>query len=69
MLVQSLAEDGVANADMLDALREDARGYGRADVIAFVEAILATVEQLRANVQPRPAMELLVLEAPASAPH
>lgn len=67
MLVQSLAEDGVANADMLDSLRKDAERYSRPDVIAFVAAILAAVEQLRANVQPRPALELLGLEAPAPA--
>ncbi len=68
LLVQSGAEDGVANADMLNALREDAELYPREDVLAFVRAILAAVEHLRANVQPRPALELLVLEAPGFDP-
>ncbi len=67
MLLQSGAEDGVANADMLDVLREDAALYTRPQVRSFVHAILAAVEHLRANVQPRPALELLVLEAPVPA--
>lgn len=68
MLVQSGAEEGIANADMLDGLRADARRYTRADVIAFVKATTAAVEHLRAGVQPRPALELLLLEAPFTAP-
>lgn len=68
MLVQSGAEEGVANADMLDDLREDAARYRVADVVAFVRAVLAAIEHLRANVQPRPALELLVLEAPSGLP-
>jgi len=67
MLVQSGAEDGVANADMLVALREDSALYAEPQVRSFIHAILAAVEHLRANVQPRPALELLVLEAPAPA--
>ena len=65
MLVQSGAEEGVANLDLLDELREDASVYSREEVLAFVRAIIAARDHLRANVQSRPALELLMLEAPA----
>ncbi len=65
MLVQSGAEDGIANLDLLDELREDASVHSREEVLAFVRAIIAARDHLRANVQARPALELLVLEAPA----
>jgi DNA polymerase-3 subunit delta' len=68
LLVQSGAEDGVANADMMDELRDDARRFQQPEVLAFVRAILGAIERLRANVQPRPAIELLLLEAPESDP-
>ena len=65
MLIQSGAEEGVANLDLLDELREDSSVYSREEVLAFVRAIIAARDHLRANVQPRPALQLLVLEAPA----
>jgi hypothetical protein len=37
-------------------------------VITFERALLSAVEHLRANVQSRIALELLVLEAPVPAP-
>ena len=64
MLLQSGAGGGVANLDLLDDLREDASAYPREQVLAFIRAILAAGEHLRANVQPRPALDLLMLEAP-----
>jgi DNA polymerase III gamma/tau subunit len=66
MLVQLAAEGGVANLDMMDGLRQDASRYSRTEVLAFIHAILAAREQLRSSVQPRPALELLVLETPAA---
>ncbi|HSP55680.1 MAG TPA: DNA polymerase III subunit delta' [Dehalococcoidia bacterium] len=65
MLIQCGAEAGVANADRLADLREDAAHHTREEVTAFLRAIFAAIEQLRAAVQPRPALELLLLEAPA----
>ncbi len=64
MLIQCGAGEGVANADRLADLRQDASRHGREDVTAFLRAIFAALEHLRAGVQPRPALELLMLEAP-----
>jgi len=66
LLVQSRAEEGVANADMLDALRQDAARYRPGEVLRLAQALLAAVQHLRANVQPRIALDLVMLEAPAA---
>jgi DNA polymerase-3 subunit delta' len=66
LLVQAGAEDGVANVDLLAELREDAGHYGREEVLAFVRALLAARRHLEENVQPRLALESLLLEAPGS---
>lgn len=67
MLVQAGAEDGVANVDTIEALREAASRYDREDVLRFVQAIVAAKEHLHANVQSRIALDLLMLEAPLPA--
>jgi DNA polymerase-3 subunit delta' len=64
LLVQSGAEEGVANADMVDELREDARRCGRAEVLAFVQALIACREHLASNVQSRIALDALMVQAP-----
>jgi len=67
LLAQTAAEDGVANVDMLAELREDARRYGRQEVLTFLRALLASRHYLEENVQPRLVLETLLLEAPEAA--
>ena len=62
---QSGAEDGVANVDMAPELRQDASRYHVREVAAFVRALGATQRHLEENVQPRLALEALLLEAPS----
>ena len=64
LLVQSRAEDGVANVDMLDELRDDAHHCDRHEVLAFVQALIACREHLESNVQSRIALDALMVEAP-----
>jgi DNA polymerase-3 subunit delta' len=64
LLVQSGAEEGVANADMLDELQEDARRCDPREVLAFVQGLIACREHLASNVQSRIALDALMVEAP-----
>ena len=64
LLVQSGAEDSVANVDLVEKLREDASRYERAEVMAFVQALLKCRERLEANVQARIALDALMVMAP-----
>jgi DNA polymerase-3 subunit delta' len=64
LLVQADAQDGAANIDLLDALREDAAAYSRDQLLRFLRALSAAAEHLRSNVQARIALDALLLEAP-----
>jgi hypothetical protein len=64
LLVQAGAEEGVANADLLEELREAAGRHSRGDLVRFVQALIAAKEHLHANVQSRIALDSLLLEAP-----
>jgi len=67
LLMQAGAQDGAANQDRLAELREDAQRCARAGVLAFVRALLAACRHLEENIQPRLALEVLLLEAPEAA--
>jgi len=67
VLVQSDAEDGVANVDVMDGLREDAGRYPPADVITFVQALRECRRRLEANVQARIALDAMLVTAPRAA--
>jgi len=67
LLVQAVADDGVANIDRLAELREDAARYGRDGVAAFVRAVGEAGLNLRENAQPRLVLETLLLGAPRAA--
>ena len=58
------SEDGVANVDMLDALREDAGRYDQDGVVAFVQALRECRRRLEGNVQARIALDALLVRAP-----
>jgi DNA polymerase-3 subunit delta' len=64
MLAQRGAADGIANVDMAAAVREDAERYDAAGVSAFVQALRDARQQLGENVQPRLALDSLLLSAP-----
>jgi DNA polymerase-3 subunit delta' len=64
LVVQSGAEDGVANVDRLEDLHRDAAHVPRDQVAAFVRAVGEAKRHLGNNAQPRLVMETLLLEAP-----
>jgi DNA polymerase-3 subunit delta' len=67
MLVQSGAEDAIANVDRRDEIAAAADEYGRAHVTSFVEALRDTRQHLRENVQSRIALDALLLNVPRRA--
>ena len=64
VLVQSGAGDSVANSDRIADLGEDAGRWPREEVLAFVRSLIATREYLAANVQPKIALDALMLDVP-----
>ena len=66
MLLQSGAETGIANVDMLDELRADAARFDGQSVATFVRALSECVEHLQTNVQSRIALDRLMVHAPSA---
>ena len=66
LLTQSGAEEGVDNIDYEQSLRSEAECYSKTSVTTFLKAISITVHQLNENVNPRLALEAMVLMAPTS---
>jgi DNA polymerase-3 subunit delta' len=64
VLVQSGAEGGTTNVDLVDELRETAGGYSPAAAVAFVRALLECRERLDGNVQARIALDAMLVQAP-----
>jgi hypothetical protein len=64
LLVSASEGDGVANVDMVEALREDAGVYEREDVVAFVQALRECRRRLEENVQARIALDALLVRTP-----
>ena len=52
--------------DLLPQLREDASLYAGPPVVAFVQALASARRNLTENVQPRLALEALLLETPGA---
>jgi len=67
VLVQSGAGDSVANSDRVADVREDASRWPREEVLTFVQSLIATREYLAANVQPKIALDALMLDVPGGA--
>jgi DNA polymerase-3 subunit delta' len=65
LLTQSGAADRVANLDRDAELQQDAAAHSRAEVAAFLQAIIETRTYLTENVQSRIALDALMLAAPA----
>jgi len=64
MLVKLDCSDIISNVDRLDSLTGLAEGYQLAQIKAFIEGIRAAGRQLRQNVNPRLALEVLMLDMP-----
>ncbi len=64
MLVKLGCHDMITNIDRKSELVEMAGGYRLAQIKAFIESIRAAAEQLRQNVNPRLALEVLMLDIP-----
>lgn len=64
MLVKLDCGDIISNVDRLDTLTGIAEGYPLAQIKAFIDGIRAAGRQLRQNVNPRLALEVLMLDMP-----
>ena len=64
LLCQSGASEGVDNLNHLQALTEEASRYRRQEVAAFLRSIGAAKRHLEDNVNPRLALEALMLAVP-----
>ena len=66
MLVKLGCRDTVTNIDRVEKLVEMSGGYRLAQIKGFIDSIRAAAEQLRLNVNPRLALEVLMLDIPVS---
>ena len=67
LLVREGCTDQIANADREDTLAAAAEHYHSGDVARFLSAVVATRDYLERNVNPRLALETLVLSMPRTA--
>jgi DNA polymerase-3 subunit delta' len=65
VLVQSGAEDAVANIDRPTELRTDAARWPRLSVLTFVRSLIEARDNLGANAQSKIALEALMLDVPS----
>ena len=64
MLVKADCGEGITNIDLKAILEEMSRGYGLAEIRAFLAQIQAAKEQLKQNANPRLVLEVLMLSIP-----
>lgn len=64
LLAQSGCFESIVNIDMADVLRSEAGRYQVQDVVSFLEAVRTTRRHLENNVNPRLALEVLMLSLP-----
>jgi len=64
ILVKANCPELVTNVDRMETLQEEARHYPLAQARAFLEALAQAGQQLRQNVNPRLALEVLALTVP-----
>ncbi|HXG36343.1 MAG TPA: DNA polymerase III subunit delta' [Dehalococcoidia bacterium] len=67
LLLQSGCPEGVTNTDQWPLLQADAENSFPAEVVAFLRALEQTARYLEYNVNPRLALEALLLQAPRAA--
>ncbi len=64
LLVKVGCSSDITNTDRLATLIDISRGYGLAQIKAFISSIRAAGEQLRQNVNPQLVLEVLMLDIP-----
>ena len=67
LVIKEGAEEYVHNLDWLTQLRLQAAGLSTPQIVQFVKRLLQTLEALDHNANPRLALEILMLNLPASA--
>jgi DNA polymerase-3 subunit delta' len=65
LLASSGCQDVITNLDLWDILKVEASRYDAAQVVAFLRSLDATKRRLEENVNPRLALEVLMLDLPA----
>ncbi len=65
LLLASGCQDVITNLDLKDILNGEAGRYDPAQVVAFLRSLAATKRRLEGNVNPRLALEVLMLDLPA----
>jgi len=65
LLASSGCQDVITNLDLWDILKAEASRYDPAQVVAFLRSLAATKRRLEENVNPRLALEVLMLDLPA----
>jgi DNA polymerase-3 subunit delta' len=65
LLIRGGSPETINNLDSAASLEEDAHGYDLRDIVTFVKAIRRTQRELELNVDPRLALEVLMLDLPA----
>jgi DNA polymerase-3 subunit delta' len=65
LLVSSGCQDAITNLDLWDILKVEAGRYDPAQVAAFLRSLAASKRRLEENVNPRLALEVLMIDLPA----
>jgi DNA polymerase-3 subunit delta' len=65
LLLCTGCQDAIINLDLWDILRAEAARYDSTQVVAFLRSLAATKRHLEENVNPRLALEVLMLDLPA----
>jgi DNA polymerase-3 subunit delta' len=65
LLVSSGCQDVITNLDLRDILKAEASRYDPAQVVVFLRSLAATKRRLEQNVNPRLALEVMMLDLPA----
>ena len=65
LLLSTDCQDAITNLDLSDILKAEASRYDAAQVVAVLRSLAATKRRLEENVNPRLALEVLMLDLPA----
>lgn len=65
LLIRGGSPDTIGNVDFSSSLEQEAGEYCLRDIVAFINCIRATLRQLEMNVDPRLALEVLMLDLPS----
>ena len=67
LLIKEGAEEFLHNSDHSDSLRNQASGLSTAEIVQFINRLMQTLSNLDSNVNPRLAMEVMMLNLPIEA--